>query len=78
MLGRLPGKPASPVAEGVLLIISLTTGIVTDLLADRAAVNALFAGDLALACPGLNTGEYLISLLLGQLSIFHALLHFGQ
>ena len=79
-LGRLPGKPASPVAEdlGLLRVITMAASVATDLPTDRAAVNAKLTGDPALACPGLKMGKYLISLLLGQLSVSHALLHFGR
>jgi len=43
-LGHLPGKPASPVAEGLGL---LRTSVATD----RAAVVAKLTGDLVLTCP---------------------------
>nr|WP_240724554.1 hypothetical protein [Halomonas borealis] len=53
-------------------------GVAAKLTADRAAVEAQLSADLALAYAQVITGVDLVSLGLGQLSVSHALLHFGR
>lgn len=65
---------------GLLGIIAIGGGITANLTADRAAVEVQLPADLALAHAQVIAGVDLVSLGLGlgQLSVFHALLHFGR
>ena len=63
---------------GLLRIIAISGGVAANFTADRAAVEVQLPADLALAHAQVIVSVYLVSLGLGQLSIFHALLHFGR
>ncbi|GEM_PF-6196811 len=62
----------------LLGIVATGGSVTTQLTADRATVNTELAGDLPLAHAQVIAGVTLVSLGLGQLSVSHALLHFGR
>lgn len=63
---------------GLLGIIATGGGVAAQLTTDRAVVDAQHPADLALAHAQVMTSVDLVSLGLGQLSVSHALLHFGR
>ncbi len=62
----------------LLRIVTAVGGVAAQLPADRAVVDAKLSGDLTSAHAQVMTGIDLVSLGLGQLSVSHALLHFGR
>ena len=62
----------------LLRIVTAVGGVSTQLPADRAVVDAKLSGYLASAHAQVITGIDLGSSGLGQLSVSHALLHFGR
>lgn len=62
----------------LLGIVAAGDGVAAQLTADRTAMNADLSGDLPLAHTQVIAGVDLVSLDLGQLSVTHALLHFGR
>ena len=62
----------------LLGIIAISGGVTANFTATRAAVEVQLPADLALAHAQVITGVDLVSLGLGQLSVFHTLLHFGR
>jgi len=62
----------------LLGIIVISGGVAANLTADRAAVEIQLPADLALAHAQIIVGVDQVSLGLGQLSVFHTLLHFGR
>ena len=79
-LRQLPGGAAAVITEGLGLlgIVATRGGVPAQLTADRAAVEPQLSADLALADAQVIAGIDLVSLGLGQLSVSHALLHFGR
>lgn len=79
-LRPLPGSAAPMDTEGLRLlgIVAARGGVAAQLTANRAAVEAKRYGNLPLAYAQVMAGVDLVSLGLGQLSVSHALLHFGQ
>lgn len=76
----LPGSASPMITAGLRLlrIVTAVDGVSTQLPADRAVVDAKLSGYLASAHAQAITGIDLVSLGLGQLSVSHALLHFGR
>lgn len=79
-LGSFPGGTAPAITEGLGLLGIVATGdsVAPQFTADRAAVETQLPADLPLAHAHVIAGVYLVSLGLGQLSVSHALLHFGR
>lgn len=75
-----PGGTGPVIAKDLSLFRSVApSGVVTaQLSTDRAVVDAKLSGDLSLAHADTPLGVNLVSLGLGQLSVFHALLHLSQ
>ncbi len=62
----------------LLRIIAISGSVTADFTADRAAVEVQLPADLALTHAQVIAGVYLVSLNMGQLSVFLALLHSGR
>ena len=79
-LRPLPSGAPAVIAEGLgpLRIVAIRDSVSAQLTADRAVVDAKLFGDLSLAHADTPLGVNLVSLGLGQLSVSHALLHFGR
>ncbi len=60
-----------------LEIVTAGGGVLAQFPADHAVVDARLSGDLTSAHARVMTGMDLVPLGLGQLSVSHALLHFG-
>ncbi len=63
---------------GLLGIIAIGGGVAPNLTADSTAMEIQLPAGLALAHAQVIAGMDLVSLGQGQLSVFHALLHFGR
>ncbi len=63
---------------GLLRVIPLGRRVTTQLPTHRAVMNTNSSGDLSLAHACTPVSVNLVSLGLGQLSVCHALLHFGR
>ncbi len=62
----------------LLWVVSTGGGVAAQLTADCAAMDAQLPADLTLADAQVIAGVDLVSLGLGQLSVSHALHHFGR
>jgi hypothetical protein len=78
VLRPLPGGTTPLITEHLSLlgIVATRGGVTAQLKADGAVMDAKLSGDLPLA--QVMAGVDLLSLDLGQLSVSHALLHFGR
>nr|WP_263433931.1 hypothetical protein [Chromohalobacter salexigens] len=79
-LCHFPGRTPPLITKGLSLvgIVAIERGVTAQLATDGTVVNAQRSGDLPLAHMNTLLGVNLVSLGLGQLSVSHALLHFGR
>lgn len=79
-LRPFPGGVPPLITERLSLmgIVAIERGVTAQLATDSTVVNTQRPGDLPLAYAETPLGVNLVSLGLGQLSVSHALLHFGR